>query len=407
MTFWVIITAMAALVATFLGQAVMRARSEEVTDARYFDLQVYRDQLDEIDRDVARGVLSQEDAERVRTEVSRRILSADTAARKSDSGGTAVRAPVLAALIVGIIASSLLLYAQIGAPGYGDLALNDRKAMAEEARQNRPTQQIAEESLPPRQPPELSEEFAGLLTRLRAVVVERPNDLQGQTFLAQYEAQIGNFSAAADAQRAVIELKGDAVTAAEIADYGELLVYAAGGYVSPEAEAAFRRALSVQPQESKSLYYVGLMLVQTGRPDIAFQIWDRLLRQGPPEAPWIAPIQAQIISVAELAGVNYTMPAIGPGDTRGPSAADIEAAADLSAAERMEMVSAMIQGLADRLATEGGPPQDWARLITSFAVTGQPAQAKAVFDEAMTVFADNPGALDIIGRAGSDAGVAE
>jgi cytochrome c-type biogenesis protein CcmH len=407
MMFWVIIGAMAVLVTALLSQAVLRARAQDVAGAAEFDLRVYRDQLAEVDRDVARGVLPEEDAERVRTEISRRILASDAASRGTTHASSAPQTPILLALAVVLLGGSLALYLQIGAPGYGDLALEDRKAMAQQMRESRPSQQAAQDSLAPFAAPEMAPEMAALLTRLREVVGERPDDVQGQIFLAQYEARIGNFTAAVAAQDAVLRIKSDTATADDIADYGELLVYAAGGYVSPEAERAFRAALAQDAEDGRSLYYIGLMMSQTGRPDIAFQLWDRLLRQGPPEASWIEPIQAQIMPLSVRAGVNYTMPTIGDGAMRGPTAEDIEAAADMTAEERMAMVSGMIEGLANRLATQGGPPQDWARLITSLAVTGQPDQALAVFTNAMEVFADDPGALDIIRTAGSDAGVVE
>jgi cytochrome c-type biogenesis protein CcmH len=73
----------------------------------------------------------------------------------------------------------------------------------------------------------------------------------------------------------------------------------------------------------------------------------------------------------------------------------------------MEMIGGMVEGLSNRLATEGGPPQDWARLITSLAIMGNPDQALAVYTNAMEVFAGDPGAEDIIRAAGSQAGVAE
>jgi cytochrome c-type biogenesis protein CcmH len=56
--------------------------------------------------------------------------------------------------------------------------------------------------------------------------------------------------------------------------------------------------------------------------------------------------------------------------------------------DRAAMIEGMVAGLADRLATEGGPPEDWARLITAFGVLGRREQAQAVYDEALTVFAD-------------------
>lgn len=408
MMFWMISGLMAALVALLLGRALWRGAQGEVAQAAAFDVQVYRDQLAEVERDVTRGVVPPEDAERVRTEISRRILAADRAAQESTTAQAGPQKVGILAVAAVLIAGSLALYASLGQPGYGDMALAERIEFAEQIRQNRPSQQVAVDGLPDDLPrPEISEQYSDLLAQLRETVAGRPDDLKGHKLLVTYEANAGNFAAAADAQREVLRIKDDQITVTDIGDYGELLVLAAGGYVSPEAEGALRRVLEEDSEDGRARYYLGLMMVQTGRPDIAFRIWDALLRRGPEDASWIDPIKAQIMPVAELAGVRYTMPAIGKGTRPGPSADDIEAASQMTAADRMEMIGGMVAGLSDRLATEGGPPQDWARLITSLGVLGQQTQALAIFDNAMEVFAGDAGALDMIRAAGSQAGVAE
>lgn len=408
MTFWIITLAMTAVVSLLLIRALIRNDGGDVADAAAFDMQVYRDQLAEVERDVARGVVPAEDAGRIKTEISRRILAADTALQ---SGGAATAGPkpvVIGLVTLLLVAGSLALYFQIGQPGYGDLALADRIAFAEEMRKTRPGQQEALAQMPPLPPiQELSPRYVELMDKLRETVAERPDDLQGQQLLAQNEASIGNFPGAVIAQRRVLEIKGEKASASEITDYAELMVMAAGGYVSPEAENALSAALDADPEDGRARYYIGLMMIQNGRPDISFRIWDTLLRRGPADAPWIEPIKAQIMEVAALAGVKYTLPAIGNGTAKGPSAEDIEAAGEMTAAERMEMIGGMVAGLSNRLATEGGPPEDWARLITSLGVLGQSEQALAIFNNAMEVFAGNPGALDMIRNAGSQAGVAE
>lgn len=406
MTFWIIITAIAVAVVGVLLRAMLRADDTVVEDAAAFDLKVYRDQLAEVDRDVARGVLAAEDAERARTEISRRILSLDTDAVLSNAGDAAPSPLFIGVIAVVLIGGSLGVYMWQGAPGYGDLALAQRIAMAEELRENRPSQQMALETLPPFEPlQEIDPEFLELLERLRSTVADRPDDLQGHKLLAQTEARLGNLAQAALAQQSVLRILGEDALAGDVADYGELLVLSAGGYVSPEAESAFRRALAVDTSDARSRYYLGLMMVQTGRPDIAFRLWDALLRRGPADAPWIDPILQQIPSVAFLAGVDYAIPAIGAGDAPGPSAADIEAAAEMRPEDRMQMIGGMVEGLSNRLASEGGPPQDWARLITSLAIMGNPDQALAVFTNAMEVFEGNVSAVEVIRAAGIQAGV--
>ncbi|GFE52067.1 c-type cytochrome biogenesis protein CcmI [Roseobacter cerasinus] len=407
--FWILAGGLALAIAVLLALGLRAPRGGAAVPPAAYDLRVYRDQLKEIDKDLARGVVSPEDADRVRAEVSRRILAADAAlqndvvAADANKGAPGVVAGVIALILV---AGSIAMYLQLGAPGYGDLSLADRIAFAEEARTTRPSQAEAEASLPNAQPPqEASPDYVALVEQLRATVAQRPDDLQGHILLAQNEANLGNFRAAAEAQAQIIRIKGAAVTAQDHTDYADMLVVAAGGYVSPEAEAALQRALSLEPENGTARYYMGLMMAQTGRPDTAFRAWDALLRAGPEDAPWIPPILAQIEDMAIRAGVNYQLPEIGSG--RGPSPADIEAAGDLSPAERMQMIEGMVSGLSERLATEGGPVQDWAQLISALGVLGQRGQARAVYDNAVEVFADDTRALDLLLRAGQRAQVVE
>lgn len=399
---------MALIVAAVLGRALWRNDGTAVAETAASDLQVYRDQLAEVDRDVARGVVSAEDAERVRTEISRRILAADAASKGGAEQGTGPRRFLLATMGLALIGGSIGGYWALGQPGYGDMGLQARIDFAEEVRANRAAQAVAMEAFAQvQEKPQITEQYSNMMTQLRTTVATRPDDITGHRLLAKHEADVGNFGAAITAQRRVLELLGEDATPQDVGDFGELLVLAAGGYVSPEAETALREVMQRDPDDGRARYYLGLMLVQTGRPDQGFRVWDDLLRRGPENALWIEPIKAQIMEVAALAGVDYTLPAIGPGLQRGPTSDDIEAAAEMTAEERLEMIGGMVAGLSDRLAREGGPPQDWARLITSLGVLGERERARAIFDNAAEVFAEDAGAMDIIRRAGSQAGVAE
>lgn len=407
--FWIVAGVLALTVAALLALGLRAPRQGATEPAAAYDLRVYRDQLREVDKDLARGVVSAADAERIRAEVSRRILAADAAMQSdqitADAGKGAPKfvAGMLALVLIG---GSFALYLQLGAPGYGDLALADRIEMAESARTERPSQEAAEASLPEVGTPEnASPDYVALVEQLRDTVARRPDDLQGNILLAQNEANLGNFRAAARAQSQVLRLKGDAAEATDFIDYADMLVLAAGGYVSPEAEAALRTALSFDQTNGTARYYMGLMMAQTGRPDTAFRMWDALLREGPETAPWITPILAQIEDMAFRAGVTYQIPQIGTG--RGPSSADIEAAGDLTPAERMEMIQSMVGGLSERLASEGGTVDEWAQLIGALGVLGRTAQARAVYENAIEVFADDTRALDLLLRAGQRAQVAE
>jgi len=413
LSFWIAATVITLIVAGILIHALVRGADRATGSRAASDVEVYRAQLAEVDRDVARGVIDQADAERVHAEVARRLIAADKAQIAEEAGGgkaDGVGAPAVAAigLIMAGVLGSVASYVWLGAPGYGDMALEDRIAFAEEVRLTRPAQSVAEASLPPFvDPPDLEPRFATLMAQLRSTVAQRPDDPEGHRLLVQQERRLGNFKAAQAAQARLLTLKGDEVSADDLADLGELMILSAGGYVSPEAEAQLRASLALDPTNSPARYYLGLMLAQTGRPDQAFRLWDALLRAGPEDAPWIPPIVSQIEDMAQLAGVRYALPEIGDSTLRGPTLEDVDNAAAMSPAERMDMIGSMVVGLSQRLATEGGPARDWARLISSLGVLGEWERALAIHTNAVEVFADDLVAIDLINEAGRDAGVVE
>jgi cytochrome c-type biogenesis protein CcmH len=182
-------------------------------------------------------------------------------------------------------------------------------------------------------------------------------------------------------------------------------VLAAGGYVSPEAEDALTKTLRLDPRNGTALYYSGLMFAQSGRPDMAFRLWRPLLEDSAPDAPWVEPVRQQIAQVAADAGVRYTPPTIAP--LAGPDAADIAAASDMTAQDRDNMVRGMVEQLSDRLASEGGTPQEWARLISALGVLGEEERASLIWAEAQEVFAGTPAALNTVRAAAVKTGIAQ
>ncbi|MFL4471680.1 c-type cytochrome biogenesis protein CcmI [Tateyamaria armeniaca] len=404
MLFWIITGCLTLLVVATLIRALVRG-GQDARPAAAYDLDVYRDQLKEVERDLERGVITPADGERALTEVSRRILAADAALQRANDRTTRGRSgPIIAALTaVALIGGTFAIYLQLGAPGYGDLALADRIEAAQILRAERPSQDTAEASVPPSPPVDAAPDYVALVERLREAVATRPDDLQGLTLLSQSEARLGNYAAAHAAKARVIELKGGAATAQDFSEYADLMILAAGGYVSPQAEQVLERTLAMDPRDGAARYYYGLMMAQTGRPDTALRLWDQLLREGPEDAPWIAPIDAQMDDMAMRAGVDYARPSIGAG--RGPTQDQIDAASEMSPAEQMEMIQGMVAGLSDRLATEGGPVEDWAQLISALGVLGERDQAKAIFENAMEVFGDDLTAVDILNRTADRVGL--
>lgn len=401
MVFWLVAFLIAAL--TVLSLLVALRRDGERSGAAS-DLQVYRDQLKEVDRDLARGVLTEAEADTVRTEVSRRLLEADKRAQAAgDSSGGAVW-PAIAIIVLVILGGGGWLYSNIGAPGYRDLPMATRLADIAEAAANRIGQDEAEALAAENMPafPEPDARFLELMDSLRTVLEERPNDLRGLTLLAENEARLGNFAAARDAQARILAIKGEDVTPTDLIATIDILVFAAGGYVSPEAEAYVRQLVTLDPENGAGRYYAGLMLAQNGRPDQAFPIWRRLLEEGPQNAPWVPIIREEIAGLAAATGMSYTPPAL-----PGPDAEAMAAADAMSDEDRQAMIEGMVEGLAARLADQGGSAEEWARLITALGVLGDLPRADAIAREARQVFAANEEDIRVIEQAARQAGVAE
>jgi cytochrome c-type biogenesis protein CcmH len=408
MTFWIAAGFLAVVVAGLMLLALRRGNAEAPAAGDY-DLRVYRDQLKEVDRDLARRVIPPEEAERLRTEISRRILEADRAAVRRTDSGSSPRSATMAmlALLMAVVAGSFWIYVETGAPGYPDVPLQTRIAASEEMRANRLSQSDYEAGLgqmqPTRQP---DADYLALIAQLRDAIESRPDDLTGHRLLAQHEAGLGNFRAAYLAQERVIAILGDRVAADEFAALAELKILAAGGAISEEAEAALTEALRRDPTNELARFLSGDMMAQLGRYDLAFRFWAPLLAQGSAEDAWYPTLRAVMPEIAWRAGQhNYQMPP--SRDARGPSLEQIEAAEGMSAEDRAEMIRGMVAGLSDRLATEGGTAEDWARLIRAYGVLEDRGAASAIWTEAEVHFQDRPDELAMIHAAARDAGVAE
>ena len=359
--------------------------------AAELDVQVYKDQLKVLDSDLERGVVSSDDAASARLEISRRLLAADK--RVQDETGIHVdkaSKPFLAAIVLFLVVGSFGLYSVLGHPELPDQPLQLRLEEAKLARAERANQTEAEVQVGA-QPIEATEEYLELIQKLRIAMEERPGDAKGWALLALHESRIGNFSAAWVAKDKYITLIGDQAVGEDYADLAEFMIFATNGYVSIEAEGALSNALKLNPKSPRARYYSGLTLAQNGRPDVAYRMWVGLLEEGPEDAPWVQSIRGQIGSVARAAGINTANI-----DAPGPSAEDIQAADQMTEAERREMIGGMVSGLADRLATDGGTPAEWARLIRAYGILGETGKANAAWIKAQEVFSGNADALALL-----------
>ncbi len=396
--FWALALVLSAVVLAILVAAARRGGAQGNRGAA--DVAIYKDQLAEIERDLARGTITADEAARLRGEVGHRLLDAD----RADSGGGATGPmargdvapggmPWLALGLTGavVIAGSVLVYDRLGAPGYPDLPLQDRLAGLDAAIAARPSQaaELARLGVP------ADPTLATLRTELAA---ETDIDALRAAFAGHFAA--GEVAAAVVTSERLLALMGETATAADHANRALALVAEAQGYVSPEAETELRAALSLDLTNEVARYLVGEMFLQGGRFDQAFRFWRPLAEDGNPQAPWIASIRARIGMVADLAGEKYELPG-----AAGPGAGDMAAAAGMSPEDRQAMIEGMVAQLSDRLASDGGSIEEWEQLIRSLAVLERLDEAQTIYDEARVKFEGRPAELSFLRMAAVESGL--
>lgn len=339
------------LLSPLTGRRRSRAEAGSVVSA---DVALYRDQLAEVDRDRERGVIGGAEAEAARIEVSRRLLAANEAAGGAGpqaSPSSARRVALAMALFVPLL--SLGIYLDLGSPDVPDEPFAPRVAG--------PAQDLP---------------LDALVIKVEQHLKEHPDDLRGWEVLAPAYLRQKKYAAAVTAWSRAIALGGE--SAMRLAARGEAEVFAGNGSLTPAARDDFNHAVKLNPQEPRAQYYLGLADIEDGHKDKAVARWTAMLAAAPKDAPWRASIEREL---AALTG------------TPGPTAAQVDAAGNMTPEARHQMIEGMVTGLATRLDKNPNDLVGWLRLIRAYGVLGEPAKANAALEKARKTFAEDASAL--------------
>jgi cytochrome c-type biogenesis protein CcmH len=323
------------------------------------DLAIYRDQLDEIERDRLAGRVGGTEAQAARVEVSRRLIAAADAAELASvpvgSSFRLRRATAIAAMAF-LPAVAVALYLAIGSPQLPGEPLEAR------LRAVHPDRSIA-----------------GLVSQVEAHLERNPDDARGYELLAPVYLRLGRFSDAVNARRKLLALKGE--SAERQSDLGEALVASANGIVTSDAKSAFDRATVLDANDLKAKFYIGLAAEQDGDRKQAADIWRSMIDNAPPDAPWLPTVREA------LARVIGASPETG---SPAPTAEDVAAAKNMTEKDRDEMIRGMVARLASRLKENGNDVEGWQRLLRAYMVLGERDKAQAAAADAKRSLASDP-----------------
>jgi cytochrome c-type biogenesis protein CcmH len=313
---------------------------------------VYKDQLAEIDRDVAAGLIGSSEADAARVEISRRLLaSADNQRDPPLASSVSSRRSAAIIALVGLPIVAIALYLPLGSPRLGDFPLAERSRA-----------------------PNGAQPLENLVAQVEAHLEKNPADGRGWNVIAPVLARLGRYDDAVRAYRNSIAYNGD--SAQRRADLGEAIAGAAGGVVTAEAKAEFERAVALNADEVKASYFLGVAAEQDGRTAEAASIWRAMLAKAPDDAPWRPLVQAALARVG------------GPG---APVLSDdaMAAAKDMSETDRGAMIRGMVERLAVRLKQNGDDVEGWLRLVRAYMVMGDQDKAKSALTDARQAVAND------------------
>lgn len=388
MIVWIVLTVLITLAAVALVIPLLRPRAG-AGQAGATAVGILRDQLAELDAQEKSGAVTADEAARLKLEIERRMLAE---ARDAEAPARPLKDRTLLLLAFGVAGGVALgaagLYAFMGKPG------------APSATQQ--AQSLAGAGEHPG-----GGDIQSQILQLQQQLSANPNDAEGWRLLGWSYFQTGAFNEAAIAYGRAATL--DPQNADHVSAQGESLIQAAGGRVTPEAEAAFRAALRINPQDPRARYFLAVLKDQSGDADGAMTDWIELVNSAPPGAPWVGEVRRFVEDLARERGVDISArlkPAATTGGAMpGPNAEQVAAAQQMAPGDRDAMIRGMVDGLEEKLRANPRDPEGWVRLMRSRMTLGDRTAAATALRNARSGLAGDAAGLAQVNEAARGLGV--
>jgi cytochrome c-type biogenesis protein CcmH len=323
------------------------------------NIAIYRDQLLALERDLARGTISQADYEATKDEVQLRLLD-DTVEPATGMASTRKyfwtgrRSAVVIALLFFLGAGGL--YNLLGAPG----AINP--VIAQKARND-----------------EVERMVTGLAERLKA----NPDNPKGWAILARSYKVMGRLD---DAEQAFLKA-GDLINTEPdlMVDYADLLAVRANNNIEGKPLALVNKALVINPQHPMGLMMAGVAAYRRSDFKAAMAQWEKLKAVLEPDSPDAEQVAADIADARAKAGLpplpltaqERAEADLAAGRAKPGQAAPVNAIAD--GAMTPEKSQQMVDRLAARLKSNPGDLAGWAQLARAYKMQGQLDKAEQAY----------------------------
>jgi cytochrome c-type biogenesis protein CcmH len=296
----VFIVAAALLVAgalLFILPPLLRRKGTGTVARNSVNAAVYRDQLRELDADLAAGTFTTEGYEQARRELETRVLQDVTTEEMPEAPRARARATAIAAgVAVPVFATAL--YLLVGMPQ----ALSPETLVAGDNAHAIDEQQLM-----------------AMVEKLAARMKENPDNPDGWVMLARSYSVIGRFEDAANAYKEAVARIPD--NAQLLADYADALAMAQGRSLQGDPEKLVARALKIDPDNVKARALAGTIAFDRKNYADAVMHWEHILKTAPPDSKIRSAIQSSIAEAQSLGGMPVTQAAEPPSAEPAPSTA--------------------------------------------------------------------------------------
>ncbi len=267
-----------------------RRRQADAPAQSQTNLEILRDQLAELDADLARGAISSGHFEVSRSELERRVLEETAAsAQPGQAGRTGGRRAAIALAVI-IPLAALSIYVWIGEPA----GLRNEAVSGEQ--------------------PTTTADVEDMVTRLAERLRKNPDDAKGWALLGRsYYVMQRMDDAVAAYEKAAARIPDDADL---YADYADALAMSQGRNLRGKPMELVNRALAINPAQPKALAMAGTEAFDRKDYPKAIEFWEKLLAMLPADSEISKSIAGGIAEARELGGVKPSKKSV-PGDKPG------------------------------------------------------------------------------------------
>jgi cytochrome c-type biogenesis protein CcmH len=321
-TFWIVAGLLLAGALLFVLPPLIGGRRKQglVASQDEANVSIYRDQLQELDEDLAAGTLSPDQYQQARREVESRVLEdvGSEAARAAEASGNAGRiAAIVSGVAIPVIA--LAMYFALGTPaGIAPQPMAAREGAAGQGHEVTP------------------EQINAMVDALAQRLQNEPGNAEGWVMLARSLNALGRYPEAVKAYAKAVELVPD--NGQLLADYADSLAMAQGRNLMGEPEKLIQKALQVDPTNIKALALAGTVAFEKKDYGTAVKHWQQAAALAPPESGFAQGLQSSIAEARQRGGlktepVAKSQPAADGGNAPAAASGNISGTVQLAPAQ--------------------------------------------------------------------------